>query len=135
MSVRRSTSNKSKKRKPPSRLSRAIRKGWDTAMTKSGMRHTIRRIDALAEWDEPNSLNESMTADVISGIPFIGLRRAIRQVKEYKSKNIATNVFDGVAEFFTISGSTVALIFPSNTIIYTKEEYIPEKYQNKIKYI
>ena len=135
MSVRKSNAKKFRKKKPPSRLSRAIRKGWDTAMEKSGLRHTIRRIDALAEWEEPNSLNESMTADVISGIPFIGLRRAIRQIKEYKTKNISTNVFDGVSEFFTVAGSTVAMVFPSNTIIYTKKEYIPEKYQNKIKYI
>ncbi|OLS26853.1 MAG: hypothetical protein HeimC2_13860 [Candidatus Heimdallarchaeota archaeon LC_2] len=104
-------------------------------MNKSGLRHTIRRIDALAEWDEPSSLNESLTADVISGIPFIGSRRAITQVKKHRSESISTNIFDGVAEFFTVAGSTVALVFPSNTIIYTKKEYVPEDYQKKIKYL
>lgn len=129
VSIRRSHG---KKKKSPSKLSRAIRRTWDTTMDLSGMRVIIRKIDTLAEWEEPETLNESLTADVISGIPFIGLRRSISQFKKNKT---ATNVFDGVAEFLTVTGSTVAMIFPSNTILYVKRNDIPKKYQKKIRYI
>ena len=134
MSVRRSGAQR-KRKKNPSRLSKAVRKVWDGGMEKTKMRKTIRKLDTLAEWEEPESLNESLTADVISGIPFIGLRRVIQQVREYKWDNIGTNVFDGVAEFWSITGSTVAMVFPSNTIIYVKKEHLPEKYHKKIKYL
>ncbi|OLS19728.1 MAG: hypothetical protein HeimC2_40340 [Candidatus Heimdallarchaeota archaeon LC_2] len=133
MSIRKSLSFKrSKSKNNPSKTSRVVRKGWDEGMNATKMRKILRKLDALADWEQPEDLNESLTADIISAIPFIGLRRAIAQFKKEKT---ATNVFDGVGEFISVAGSTVAMILPSNTVLYVKREYLPQKYQKKIKHV